>query len=448
MNFKKMTFLCMQRLTNFPYIEADFDALTNYELLCKVVEYLNKVIANENAQNDAINELAEAFTNLKNYVDNYFDNLDVQDEINNKLDSLVEDGTISEIINQEIFGQINSDISNLYQYNVLSDKPTLFIGDSWTHAEVNYGDLYKEYVGLSNSNYFNYSRGGAGFYATGTAGLTFNDLLNNAINEMTTTQKNSIKQIIVGSLLNDASYNSSSSQIKNALITFMTSVNTNFPNATVYIIGCGYRVGITADDVNARKNMPNVVIPSITEANLNCKQPIYINDSELWLRDSRWYQSDNMHPNATGQQIIAKRLIRALNGQFDINYDEEYSSVLIKDTENETFNIVTQFINNTGLFTLSDNYRIYGITSLTARQFNEIGTMTSNIIHPSNNYAMDIPVVLRVYLNENNDNYVNAYLRIGSDNKVYLYPMCKDSFSNIVNLTLYRFHVMKSLYKI
>ena len=31
--------LCV--LQNFPFIEADFDARTNYQLLCKVVEYLN-----------------------------------------------------------------------------------------------------------------------------------------------------------------------------------------------------------------------------------------------------------------------------------------------------------------------------------------------------------------------------------------------------------------------
>ena len=28
-------------LQNFPFIEADFDAITNYQLLCKIVEYLN-----------------------------------------------------------------------------------------------------------------------------------------------------------------------------------------------------------------------------------------------------------------------------------------------------------------------------------------------------------------------------------------------------------------------
>ena len=99
-NFKKVTFLCMQQLTNFPYIEEDFDALTNYELLSKVVEYLNKVIANENEQNESILELYNSFNNLKNYVDNYFENLDVQDEINNKLDEMLEDGQLEQIIEQ------------------------------------------------------------------------------------------------------------------------------------------------------------------------------------------------------------------------------------------------------------------------------------------------------------------------------------------------------------
>ena len=98
--FKHICFLHMQRLTNFPFIEADFDALTNYELLCKVVEYLNKVIANENEQNESINELANAFNSLKTYVDNYFENLDVQEEINNKLDDMAEAGTLQEIIGE------------------------------------------------------------------------------------------------------------------------------------------------------------------------------------------------------------------------------------------------------------------------------------------------------------------------------------------------------------
>ena len=85
-------------LQNFPFIEQDFDALTDYELLCKVVEYLNKVIDSQNEVTEQTEQLVIAFNTLKSYVDTYFDNLDVQEEVNNKLDAMVEDGTLTTII--------------------------------------------------------------------------------------------------------------------------------------------------------------------------------------------------------------------------------------------------------------------------------------------------------------------------------------------------------------
>lgn len=51
---------------------------------------------------ETINEYIEKFTALKDYVDDYFENLDVQEEINNKLDDMVEQGTLQEIIAQYI----------------------------------------------------------------------------------------------------------------------------------------------------------------------------------------------------------------------------------------------------------------------------------------------------------------------------------------------------------
>ena len=85
-------------LQNFPFIEQDFDALTDYQLLCKVVEYLNKVITSQNEVIDIAESLTAAFNELQSFVENYFKNLDVQDEINNKLDQMAEDGTLQEII--------------------------------------------------------------------------------------------------------------------------------------------------------------------------------------------------------------------------------------------------------------------------------------------------------------------------------------------------------------
>lgn len=87
-------------LQNFPFIEQDFDALTDYELICKVVEYLNMVINQTNNLTEATSGLLEAFDSLKSFVDNYFDNLDVQEEINNKLNQMAEDGQLADIISQ------------------------------------------------------------------------------------------------------------------------------------------------------------------------------------------------------------------------------------------------------------------------------------------------------------------------------------------------------------
>ena len=116
-NLTPFKLFCYQ---NFPFIEETFDSLTTYKLLQKIVEYLNNVIENQNTvqdnmgiQNENIKNLYNAYNELQNYVNNYFDNLDVQEEINNKLNEMVEDGTLSKIINQEIFGNINKDITNL-----------------------------------------------------------------------------------------------------------------------------------------------------------------------------------------------------------------------------------------------------------------------------------------------------------------------------------------------
>lgn len=89
--FIKLTPFKMQVLQSFPFIDADFDAITNYELLCKVVEYLNITV-------DNVNLLESDFKILYDYVHDYFDNLDVQEEINNKLDAMAESGELTEII--------------------------------------------------------------------------------------------------------------------------------------------------------------------------------------------------------------------------------------------------------------------------------------------------------------------------------------------------------------
>ena len=101
-NFRTLVRMSFQGLTNFPYIEEDFDALTNYELLSKVVEYLNQVISNNNEQNTLMTGLYNAYVSLQDYVNDYFDNLDVQEEINNKLDEMSRSGELTTLISNYV----------------------------------------------------------------------------------------------------------------------------------------------------------------------------------------------------------------------------------------------------------------------------------------------------------------------------------------------------------
>ena len=95
-------------LENFPFIEADFDALTEWQLFCKLGKEINKII-------NSTNTLGIQVENLTDYVKNYFDNLDVQDEINNKLNEMAESGELQEIIAQYL------QLAGILSFNTLND---------------------------------------------------------------------------------------------------------------------------------------------------------------------------------------------------------------------------------------------------------------------------------------------------------------------------------------
>lgn len=100
-------------LENFPFLEADFDALTDWQLFCKLGKEINKII-------DNVNILGTQVETLTNYVKNYFDNLNVQEEINNKINDMVLSGEFQEILSTYInniiiplIEQQNKKISNI-----------------------------------------------------------------------------------------------------------------------------------------------------------------------------------------------------------------------------------------------------------------------------------------------------------------------------------------------
>lgn len=76
-------------------------SMTYEEQLIWLCNYLSQTIIptiNNNAE--AVKEVQDLVTELQSYINNYFDNLDVQEEINNKLDEMAESGQLTDIIAQ------------------------------------------------------------------------------------------------------------------------------------------------------------------------------------------------------------------------------------------------------------------------------------------------------------------------------------------------------------
>ena len=76
-DIEKINYMNYPALMQFPYIEGDFDANTEYQMMCKIVEYLNKVIKQQNEVGEQSLSLFEAFTKLQQYVNDYYDDMDV-----------------------------------------------------------------------------------------------------------------------------------------------------------------------------------------------------------------------------------------------------------------------------------------------------------------------------------------------------------------------------------
>ena len=96
LNYRPFTRFCM----SIGAVPSSYLAgLTIEEQLLWLCSYLEKeVIPAVNNNAEAVEELQGLFTELQTYVNNYFDNLDVQEEINNKLDDMAESGELEEII--------------------------------------------------------------------------------------------------------------------------------------------------------------------------------------------------------------------------------------------------------------------------------------------------------------------------------------------------------------
>lgn len=333
-------------LTNFPYIEQTFDTLTNYELMCKIAEELNKFIKNNNATNQNVINLYNAFVSLQDYVNQYFDDLNVQNEINTKLDEMASDGTLDNIINQEIFGQLNTDLTNLknkvgdetlpeptssvsQNINILNTKigsealpnheesiianinslndeiesneltELVIFGDSWSDPTVDnvvYPGIIADYLSLTLHNYAK-----SGALITGTRTIDFD----NQIELFRTSGINfsKVKYILLFGGINDYRSSVSSSTLRIKISNLENQLSTLCQNATIlYVSNCQFPM--TREQTAYWHSIHNALSAGGSYPSLNLEG----------FFSTALMNSTLFHLTEPGQQLLAVNLCKALTG--------------------------------------------------------------------------------------------------------------------------------------
>lgn len=150
--------------------------------------------------------------------------------------------------------QLKTDLNNETTNRKNADKDNiLWIGDSYS---VNYNHKLPNGVRymLNAKNWYEYSKGGAGF-AGAWAGLSFNDLIEQAKNELSASQKEMIKYVYIVGGANDSSF--PWTQLKDKVVSTVQNARNSFPNAQVCFIFASCAFDTYQDLFTKTKNMAN-----------------------------------------------------------------------------------------------------------------------------------------------------------------------------------------------
>lgn len=118
------------------------DTLSYYELLCKVVNYLNMTMEDVDTLHTDVENLHTAYGQLQNYVNDYFSNLDVQQEINSKLDAMASSGELTTLIAPTIVEEVEDWLEEHITPTTPAIDNTLSVSGAGADAKVT-GDLIK-----------------------------------------------------------------------------------------------------------------------------------------------------------------------------------------------------------------------------------------------------------------------------------------------------------------
>ena len=238
----------------------------------------------------------------------------IGDSVSDVLEGWKADGTLEQMVNDNLtvnLSEINNKItaltnnitslSNSLDSKVKKIKNVVCIGDSYLEGYTPDGTISgwgDRLASLSGWTVHKYYKGGAGFTNT-VDNINFTSLLNSAKNGV--PDANNIDLVIVA-----GGYNEGSSIVRNNVKNWVDTARNYFPNA---IIAVGY---IAVHGTRSVYSV-NTAVAAYTQEISGCMSlgdlsGAVISDMTLNL------SSDGIHPNATGQSMIASAIYNAIRG--------------------------------------------------------------------------------------------------------------------------------------
>lgn len=299
MSFKARNFRewCNHTIPVLPQVYGD--ELSYYELLNKVIERCNEVGV-------TVNELID-------YVNHYFDSLDFETAVNKKLDEMAADGTLSTIINENIFSELNSKVDTCESAinSLRTNKKIVFIGDSYAEGYTPDGTVmgWPTIIKNSISSYTIYGKyeGGAGIVNRSANGNNFEMLLEQLASTLSADIRNSISHVLIAGGYNDKSV--IPTDIKSGIVSLSKKARMLFPNAFLYYCNIGWAINAQArNEMRSKASQLTTNLPEPIEMNV-------VTSTMLCLHDYSSFASDGIHPNQNGQNNIADAIVRVINGE-------------------------------------------------------------------------------------------------------------------------------------
>lgn len=301
--------------------------------------------------------------------------------------------------------QVKNDLNNeiINRKNDSKDN-ILWIGDSYS---VNYSHKLPNGVRdmLNAKNWYEYSKGGAGF-AGAWAGASFNDLIEEAKNDLSDSQKEMIKYVYIVGGANDSSFGWST--LKPKVISTVKNARNSFPNAQVCFIFASCAYDTYLDLYTKTKNMCN-------DNSVPClfALPYY------YLTGS-FYNTDNLHFTESATNYIISVISNLLCGSSYIPTVTSKMSSSCFEGWGTSGNIYVTAAN--GALNISSPYCL--LSKSTAEPFDKDQYNNTILLKskPISNDVRDVfplmPTKISVHLTINNVDY-DDYLECSLDNNTH-----------------------------